>query len=67
MVTLVITFNLGIEVERLGGITEGHKEMLAMIDRWLVRLEAAKAARVKQAEQIERTDEEGANDEGQVS
>jgi hypothetical protein len=43
MVTLVITFNLGIELERLGGITQGHGELLAMIDRWLVRLEEAKA------------------------
>jgi len=43
MVTLVITFNLGIELERLGGITQGHGELLAMIDRWLVRLEKAKA------------------------
>lgn len=41
--TLVITFNEGIMLERLGGIREGQAELLAMIDRWLVRLEEAKA------------------------
>jgi len=39
MTTLVATFNEGIILERLGGITEGHAEMLAMIDQWLVSLE----------------------------
>jgi AcrR family transcriptional regulator len=36
---LVVTFNEGIILERLGGITEGQAELLAMIDRWLVSLE----------------------------
>ena len=39
MTALVITFNEGIILERLGGITEGQTELLAMIDRWLVGLE----------------------------
>ena len=41
-VTLVATFNEGIILERLGGITEGHTALLAMVDRWLATLEAAK-------------------------
>ena len=43
VVALVVTFNEGIILERLGGISEGQAEMLAMIDRWLSSLEAAKA------------------------
>ena len=39
MTALVITFNEGIILERLGGITEGQTDLLAMIDRWLVSLE----------------------------
>ena len=35
LVSLVITFNLGIMVERLGGIETGHPELLEWIDRWL--------------------------------
>jgi TetR/AcrR family transcriptional regulator len=35
LVTLVITFNLGVMVERLGGIETGHGELLDWIDRWL--------------------------------
>jgi AcrR family transcriptional regulator len=35
LVSLVMTFNLGIIVERLGGIETGHAEMLDWIDRWL--------------------------------
>jgi AcrR family transcriptional regulator len=42
---LVITCNEGIILERLSGITEGHAELLAMIDRWLVSLEQAAAQR----------------------
>jgi AcrR family transcriptional regulator len=45
VVALVGTFNEGIILERLGGITEGHAELLDMIDRWLVELEQKKAAR----------------------
>ena len=35
LVSLVITFNLGVMVERLGGIEAGHTELLDWIDRWL--------------------------------
>ena len=35
LVSLVITFNLGIMVERLGDIDDGHRELLDWIDRWL--------------------------------
>lgn len=45
MVTLVVTFNEGIILERLGGIYDGHAALLTMIDHWLVSLEAAKCGR----------------------
>jgi len=35
LVSLVVTFNLGIIVERLGGIDAGHAELLDWIDGWL--------------------------------
>jgi AcrR family transcriptional regulator len=35
LVSLVITFNIGIMVERLGGIETGHAELLDWIDAWL--------------------------------
>jgi AcrR family transcriptional regulator len=35
LVSLVMTFNLGMMVERLGGIETGHAELLEWIDRWL--------------------------------
>jgi AcrR family transcriptional regulator len=35
LVSLVMTFNLGMIVERLGGIETGHAELLDWIDRWL--------------------------------
>jgi AcrR family transcriptional regulator len=35
LVSLVMTFNIGIMVERLGGIETGHSELLNWIDRWL--------------------------------
>ena len=37
LVSLVMTFNLGIIVERLGGIETGHRELLDWIDRWITR------------------------------
>ena len=37
LVALVITFNEGIILERLSGITEGHEQLLDWIDRWLSR------------------------------
>jgi AcrR family transcriptional regulator len=35
LVSLVVTFNLGIIIERLSGITTGHEELLAWIDAFL--------------------------------
>ena len=35
LVSLVVTFQLGIIVERLAGIETGHRELLEWIDRWL--------------------------------
>jgi AcrR family transcriptional regulator len=39
LVSLVMTFNQGIELERLSGISTGHDELLAWIDRRLESLE----------------------------
>jgi AcrR family transcriptional regulator len=39
LVSLVVTFNEGIIVERLSGITTGHAELLDWIDGWLERKE----------------------------
>ena len=41
-VTLVYTFSLGIEADRLSGVVTGHRELLGAIDRWLQTLEEAK-------------------------
>jgi AcrR family transcriptional regulator len=35
LVSLVLTFNIGVMVERLSGIETGHRELLEWIDRWL--------------------------------
>ena len=35
LVSLVLTFNIGLIVERLGGIDTGHAELLDWIDQWL--------------------------------
>ena len=37
LVSLVVTFNMGIIVERLGGIETGHEALLEWIDGWLSR------------------------------
>jgi AcrR family transcriptional regulator len=37
LVSLVVTFNLGIMIERLGGIDTGHRELLDWIDQWITR------------------------------
>jgi AcrR family transcriptional regulator len=37
LVSLVMTFNLGIIIERLGGIETGHRELLDWIDTWISR------------------------------
>ena len=41
LVSLVMTFNEGIILERAQGITTGHRELLAWIDRWLAEKEGA--------------------------
>lgn len=41
MVALVMTFNEGLQLEQLGGITTGHDELLQTIDRMLVTFETA--------------------------
>ena len=35
LVSLVMTFNLGIIIERLGGIETGHRELLEWIGQWI--------------------------------
>lgn len=44
VVSLVVTFNEGIMLERLSGVDSGHRELLRMIDRQLERLEEARHA-----------------------
>jgi AcrR family transcriptional regulator len=39
VVSLVMTFNEGIMLERLTGVAEGHAELLAAIDGWLAALD----------------------------
>jgi hypothetical protein len=39
LVSLVVTFNEGIILERLSGITTGHAELLGWIDGWLEQRE----------------------------
>jgi AcrR family transcriptional regulator len=34
-VSLVITFNKGVQIEQLSGISAGHRELLSWIDGWL--------------------------------
>lgn len=43
IVALITTFQEGIFLERMGGITQGHTELLTMIDQLLQRLEEAKS------------------------
>ena len=43
LVSLVMTFNEGIILERLSGISDGQGELLGSIDAWLQELEAGKA------------------------
>lgn len=40
LVSLVMTFNQGIMLERLSGVTAEHTELLAAIERWLSALES---------------------------
>lgn len=45
VVSLVLTFNLGLQLEAVGGITDGHDALLTMIDNHLRHLEDNKANR----------------------
>ncbi len=45
VVSLVMTFNLGLQLERLTGINTGHAELLRMIDRCLVSLQRESSGR----------------------
>ena len=42
MVSLVMTFNVGMMLERMEGITTGHEELLGGIEGWLEELERTK-------------------------
>ena len=42
LVSLVMTFNEGIMVERLSGISAGHRELMEMVGRWFESLEEAR-------------------------
>ena len=42
VLSLVMTFNKGIELEQLLGIRAGHEELLAWIDDWLAAREGAR-------------------------
>jgi hypothetical protein len=37
-----MTINVGIMVERLSGISTGHRDLLQTVERWLESLEEAK-------------------------
>jgi AcrR family transcriptional regulator len=56
VVSLVMTFNEGIMLERLSGVSEGHGELLKAIDRWLESLDgrASQAGRPDRARQRNR-------------
>ncbi len=43
-ITLIVTVNEGLILERLSGIERGHETLLAGIDRWLASLESAASA-----------------------
>jgi AcrR family transcriptional regulator len=45
VVSLVMTFNQGIMLERHGGVFAGHRVMLEWIDQWLGSLESEKGKR----------------------
>ena len=45
VVSLVMTFNLGLQLEAVGGITDGHDTLLTMIDNHLQHLENNKPNR----------------------
>jgi AcrR family transcriptional regulator len=42
LVSMAMTFNEGIMVERLSGISDGHADLMEMVGRWVESLEEAK-------------------------
>ena len=46
-VVLVDTFNQGIQLQKLSGVSKGHKVLLDVVDRWLQDLEAHKKRKRK--------------------
>jgi AcrR family transcriptional regulator len=42
VVSLVMTFNEGMMLERLSGVSQGHRQLLRVIDSWLQTLEETK-------------------------
>ncbi|HET7482539.1 MAG TPA: hypothetical protein VFK89_06730, partial [Actinomycetota bacterium] len=40
--SLVMTFNEGMILERLSGITEGQQDLMDAVDRWLLSLERSR-------------------------
>lgn len=67
-ITLIVTVNEGLILERLSGIDRGHDELLAGIDRWLESLEAKAERRLTAGEAADvgagGTGAEGAADAG---
>ena len=45
VVTLVMTFTQGLEVERLSGITTGHAELVEWLNNWILVLERGREVR----------------------
>jgi AcrR family transcriptional regulator len=45
VVSLVMTFNEGMMLERLSGVSQGHRQLLRVIDSWLLSLEETKGRR----------------------
>jgi len=45
VVTLVMTFTQGLDVERLSGITTGHAELVEWLNNWILMLEQGREVR----------------------
>ena len=48
-ITLIVTMNTGVIHQRLSGITHGHEDLLAAVERWLSGLEEGVRAAEEQA------------------
>jgi AcrR family transcriptional regulator len=49
VVSLVMTFNEGIMLERVSGVSAGHAELLGAIDRWIASLDQKRKRTPRQA------------------